>query len=45
MHRIHCIAGVIGALTTMIVAFDANAFSIYQRVFTIVADIAAKKTK
>ena len=28
MHRIHCIAGVIGALTTMIVAFDANAFSI-----------------
>jgi hypothetical protein len=28
LHRIHCIAGVIGALTTMIVAFDANAFSI-----------------
>ena len=28
MHRIHFIAGVIGALTTMIVAFDANAFSI-----------------
>ena len=28
MHRIHCTAGVIGALTTMIVAFDANAFSI-----------------
>jgi hypothetical protein len=28
LHRIHFIAGVIGALTTMIVAFDANAFSI-----------------
>jgi hypothetical protein len=28
LHRIHCTAGVIGALTTMIVAFDANAFSI-----------------
>ncbi len=28
MHRIHCIAGVIGALTTMVVASDANAFSI-----------------
>lgn len=28
MYRILCIAGVIGALTTMMVAFDANAFSI-----------------
>ena len=28
MHRILCIAGVIGALATIMVAFDANAFSI-----------------
>jgi hypothetical protein len=28
LHRILCIAGVIGALATVIVAFDANAFSI-----------------
>ena len=28
MNRILCIAGVIGALATVIVAFDANAFSI-----------------
>ena len=28
MHRILCIAGIIGALATIMVAFDANAFSI-----------------